>query len=25
MTGFGRGRHSDGAVEVITEIRSVNH
>jgi len=25
MTGFGRGRHTDGEVEVVTEIRAVNH
>lgn len=25
MTGFGRGRYSEGAVEVVTEIRAVNH
>ncbi len=25
MTGFGRGRHVDADVEVITEVRSVNH
>lgn len=25
MTGFGRGRHSEGDVEVVTEVRAVNH
>lgn len=25
MTGFGRGRHTNGELEVITEVRAVNH
>lgn len=25
MTGFGRGRHAAGEVEIVTEIRTVNH